>query len=279
MNYSIYSKSFSLAALVTLVLGCNGATGQQQDDEKRASVPSSKVENVSSVEAKSDIKKKITETIHQKLGPIPIDKIATSPMPGYYEVIAQGQIIYISEKLDFLFPGPLLSLSSGELVNLTQNSLRRLDMEKAPMRAELIEGVKEQDMVVFQSPKEEYVVNVFTDVDCAYCRRLHQNMDGYLENGITIRYLAFPRAGVGSGAYNKLVSVWCSSDRQSAMDDAKLHSKFDPKDCDNPVADQYTMTRQLGLTGTPALILSDGELISGFLEPEKLLKHLKQKNG
>ncbi len=275
MSYRFLSKTILGLVSVGFVLGCSEATSESPEPEKsqpRAEAKQSELANTS-------VEDSIRKTIAEQLGPVPIEKIKLSPMPGFYEVIAQGQVIYISEDQKYLFPGPLLAVENAELVNLTNQSLKQLDLEKAPERAKLMSAVDTSDMVVFKSPKEKHVVNVFTDVDCAYCRRLHQNMDGYLSRGITIQYLAFPRAGIGSGAYNKLVSVWCAKDRQSAMDEAKLNNKFDPKECENPVANQFTLVRKLGLTGTPALILSDGELISGFMEPEKLANYLNAKEG
>jgi thiol:disulfide interchange protein DsbC len=290
MTFNTTIKVLFYSAFLSVLLSCNNATSEPEASQpgagKAADTPVQEnrsaieaTESATSVSVPAAVDQAIRSTLAKQLGPVPIDKIRVSELPGFYEVIASGQILYISKDQSFLFPGPLLKIEQEKLINLSQNSLRRLEMEKAPERAALMASVAEEDMVVFRAPEEKYVVDVFTDVDCAYCRRLHQNMDGYLSRGITIRYLAFPRAGVGSGAYNKLVSVWCAKDRQSAMNDAKLHNKFDIKDCDNPVADQYAMTRQLGLTGTPALILSDGELISGFMEPAKLEEYLKQRDS
>lgn len=273
MNFQRTLKAATFSSLLIMVLSCNDATSDTTLTDSQTSSKSA----VSAAVAPA-LEASIRKTLTEQLGPVPVQKIKVSELEGFYEVFVSGQMIYISHDQKFLFPGPLLKVEQGQLVNLSQNSLRQLDHERAPERAEIMAQVKEDNMVVFRAPQEKYVVDVFTDVDCAYCRRLHQNMEGYLERGITIRYLAFPRAGVGSGAYNKLVSVWCSKDRQSAMDDAKLRNKFDIKECDNPVADQYSLTRKLGLNGTPALILSDGELISGFLEPDKLEEYLTKRD-
>ncbi len=275
MNFQGTVKAAVFSSLLVFVLSCNDATSETSTSKSSVGGETASKQAEVSPSLEASIRKTITE----QLGPVPIQKIKRSELNGFYEVFVSGQMIYISQDQKFLFPGPLLKVEQGQLVNLSQNSLRELDRERAPERAKIIAVISEENMVVFRAPDEKYVVNVFTDVDCAYCRRLHQNMEGYLDRGITIRYLAFPRAGVGSGAYNKLVSVWCAKDRQAAMDDAKLRNKFDIKDCDNPVADQYSLTRKLGLTGTPALILSDGELISGFLEPAKLEEYLVKHNS
>ncbi len=115
---------------------------------------------------------------------------------------------------------------------------------------------------------------VFTDIDCGYCRKLHAQMAEYNEQGIAISYLAFPRAGIGSRSYEKAVSVWCSEDQQDAMTQAKLGADPDPLQCDNPIAEQYQLGQQLGVTGTPALLTSSGQLIPGFVPPQQLRARL-----
>jgi len=107
---------------------------------------------------------------------------------------------------------------------------------------------------------------------------LHKEVPQLNAAGITVRYLAFPRAGLGSSAHKKLVSVWCAKDRQVAMNNAKLKRQFTDASCANPLDSHYQLTRQFGLSGTPALILSDGELISGYVPHEELVKHLESKN-
>ncbi len=265
----------TLAAL----LACSDVTSDQQDNTQIANNDVTITSSASNAQVEDDVEQQIRASLIEAIGPVPIQKVAESEMPGVYEVIAQGQVIYVSADRKFIFPGPLMHVKEDGLVNLSQASLHKLDQEKAPERAKQLGQIAEADKIIFKSPNEKYVINVFTDVDCAYCRKLHQNMAGYLERGITIQYLAFPRAGVGSGAYNKLVSVWCSENKQTAMDEAKLKNKFDPRECENPVASQYSLTRVLGLSGTPALLTPEGDLISGFLEPEKLLDYLEQTQG
>jgi thiol:disulfide interchange protein DsbC len=88
----------------------------------------------------------------------------------------------------------------------------------------------------------------------------------------------FPRAGIGSDSYKKAVSVWCSDDRKAALTRAKSGAKIEEKTCDNPVASEYALGQQVGVTGTPAIFLSDGELVPGYVPPAKLEAMLKQKS-
>jgi len=115
---------------------------------------------------------------------------------------------------------------------------------------------------------------VFTDIDCGYCRKLHAQVDEYNKQGIAIHYLSFPRAGIGSRSYEKAVAVWCADDQQTALTQAKLGTEPDPLQCENPVAEQYQLGIDLGVTGTPALLTSSGQLIPGYVPPEQLRDRL-----
>src|SRR5690625_383339 len=128
--------------------------------------------------------------------------------------------------------------------------------------------------ILFGNDDADYELMVFTDVDCGYCRRLHQQIEEYTEAGIRVKYMAFPRAGVGSETYDKMVSIWCADDPQRAMTIAKSGQQPAPARCDNPVEEQYRLGKQLGVTGTPSLITPNGEMIPGYVPPQQLRERL-----
>ena len=263
LSFSALAEGFQLFDL--------SKSGKQQD--------SSNLNQEQMVGAMSELSPEaIKALLEQKLPGIEISSVEPSPKQGMYQAFYNGQLLYISTDGQFLFTGNMLGLSGEQPMNHTEEAMSIKSAELSPERAATIDSIKEEDMVVFKADKEEYAITVFTDVDCAYCRKLHKEVPQLNARGITVRYLAFPRAGVGSSAYDKLVSVWCAEDKPMAMDNAKLKRQFSPKTCPNPVASQYNLTRKLGLNGTPALILPDGELIAGYVPFEELHKHLKSKS-
>jgi thiol:disulfide interchange protein DsbC len=134
-------------------------------------------------------------------------------------------------------------------------------------------------MVIYAPEEARHTVTVFTDIDCGFCRRLHAEMDQYHAQGIAIRYLFYPRAGIGSDSYAKAVSVWCADDRKGAMDDAKAGKSVPAKSCENPVEEHYELGQQMRLQGTPALVLADGEVVPGYVPADKLRRALDQRFG
>ncbi|MGX5174442.1 DsbC family protein [Aliikangiella sp. IMCC44653] len=215
--------------------------------------------------------------LEAKLPGLEIADMTQSPVEGFYQAYYAGQLLYVSADGQFIFTGILMELAEDAPINHGQIAIAQFEARKAPMRAAEIKALNEQDMVVFKAENEQHVITVFTDVDCGYCRKFHRDMQALNSQGVTVRYLAYPRAGIGSSAYDKLVSVWCADDKTSAMDNAKLRREFTDKTCTNPVASHYALTQKLALSGTPMIILDDGELIGGYMPANDLVKHLNQK--
>jgi thiol:disulfide interchange protein DsbC len=83
--------------------------------------------------------------------------------------------------------------------------------------------------------------------------------------GIEVRYLAYPRAGINSEAYNKIATAWCSDTPQQALTDLKNGSRLPTNVCaGNPVAEHYRLGAKVGVNGTPAIVLMDGTMIPGY---------------
>lgn len=198
------------------------------------------------------------------------DSISPSPVQGLYEVMIGPRLIYVSADGKYLMTGEMSDLHTGE--NLTEPKLRAANLKA-------VNNVGEENMVIFGPEDAKYTISVFTDIDCGYCRKLHSEMDAYNAAGIRVRYLFYPRAGLGSEAYNKGVSVWCADDRNQAMTDAKNGKKLESKTCDNPVSDHYQLGQSLSLRGTPALVMDDGEMVPGYVPAKRLKLMLDSRSG
>ena len=193
--------------------------------------------------------------------------VSETPIEGILQVQINGDIIYTSADGKYMFQGRVIDLDTRE--DLTESA-------KAAIRRELIAEMDTTRQITFAPPQPKYSLMVFTDIDCGYCRKLHAQVEEYNQQGIAINYMSFPRAGIGSRSYEKAVAVWCADDQQDAMTQAKLGSEPDPDQCENPVAEQYQLGIELGVTGTPALLTSNGQLIPGYVPPEKLRARLDQ---
>ncbi len=224
-----------------------------------------------------DAENNIRQAMSQLAPDLKLDSVKASPVAGLYEVVFGSEVIYLSSDGKYLIQGSIIETATRK--NLTEDA-------RSAGRNKVLNDLKEENLVVFAPEETKYTVTVFTDIDCGYCRKLHDEMDAYNALGIKIRYVAYPRAGVGSTAFNKAETVWCAEDRQSAMTIAKAGKSLEEsikagditlkENCVSPVKDQYMTARALNLSGTPALFLESGELIPGYVSAERLIERLKQ---
>lgn len=213
------------------------------------------------------LKAKITNSIG-----IEVSEVKETSMPGVALLMTNNGLFYSSYDGEFLIEGKIYSVADN-LADLSELYL-------ADYRAEQLKKF-EDDMIVYKAKDEKYVVTVFTDITCGYCRKMHNEMDGYNALGITFRYLAFPRAGIRDKAgkftkgYSDIRSAWCSDNPAEALTKAKNGVKIASKTCENTIPAQLELGRSMGVKGTPAIILSNGQMIPGFVPPKKLEGILK----
>jgi thiol:disulfide interchange protein DsbC len=195
---------------------------------------------------------------------IPIEEIVPIDIPGMYAIeLTGGAILYGTADGQHFFSGDFFAVQD-DLLNLSE--LRRDQKRKRWMAQQPLD-----DMIVFPAVgARRGFIQVFTDVDCGYCRKLHAEMAQINDLGIEVRYLAYPRAGVDSETYDKMVTAWCSKDRQAAITLLKAGDSVPAAACSNPVAEQFGLGQQLGINGTPAIVLADGRLLPGYLPAERL---------
>jgi thiol:disulfide interchange protein DsbC len=196
-----------------------------------------------------------------------IGSIRPAPVAGFKEVALGGRVVYVSDDGKHLFQGTLIRLD--DRTNLTATS-------EAVLRRGVLASAGKERRIVFPAKVQKHKVTVFTDIDCAYCRKLHSEIAQINAEGITVEYLFFPRAGLNSESYDKAVSVWCAPNRNQALTDAKLDKPIQPRTCANPVAAEYELGQKVGVDGTPAVSLDDGTQMGGYLPPEDLLKRIEE---
>ena len=203
----------------------------------------------------------LKQQLKQNLPDINFDSLQAVDDTGLYEAVINGEIIYFTADGRYVLQGELVSLESK--TNLTEQ--RRVSLQKG-----IIDGLDEKDMIIFEPDEVEHTLTVFTDIDCVYCRKMHSQIEQYQDLGIRIRYMAYPRGGIGSGSYDDAGTVWGHDDRLDAMTRAKDGEELDAKTCNNPVEAEFNIGRQLGVQGTPALFLESGQMLPGYVPPERL---------
>jgi len=196
-----------------------------------------------------------------------VASVKTSEIAGLYEVqFSNGPTVYSTASGDYFLLGDLFSVGPDGYVNLAE---KRRDGE----RVEKLAAVAQDDMIVFSPEGEPKAhISVFTDVTCFYCQKLHKEVPELNKRGVEVRYLAYPRAGVGSAGFKQLATAWCSDNPQEALTQLKNKKSVSEKVCpDNPIADQYQLGQELGVRGTPAIVTQDGQMIPGYQSADELM--------
>ncbi len=216
--------------------------------------------------AENTVDEDITKSLSGLIPNVDIESIEETPIKGLYQVILGPDIIYMSRDGNYVFKGELLDIKNKE--NLTENV-------RAGARVKLLKSINEKDYIEFAATDPEDAIYVFTDVDCGYCRKLHREVPELNSRGVSVRYLAYPRAGVNSATGREMSNVWCADNRQKALTDAKNNQHIEAKECDDRVAEQYELGQKLGVRGTPAIFLENGKMLPGYMPPDELIRRLR----
>ncbi|MGJ8679869.1 bifunctional protein-disulfide isomerase/oxidoreductase DsbC [Paraglaciecola sp.] len=217
---------------------------------------------VSGAEDYTAVKNKISRTLQ-----LEVMSVTPAPIDGLLQVMTERGLFYTSLDGGYFVQGRIYNLDEG----------MRNETEEALTGARLagLESFKES-VIEYKADNEKYVVNVFTDITCGYCRKFHNEMQDYNDLGITVRYLAFPRAGLGAKSFYDMVSVWCADNPNKAMDDAKGGTEVASKTCNSKIPEQYSFAQQMGVNSTPNIVLPNGALIKGYQPAAQLEQALKE---
>lgn len=203
--------------------------------------------------------------LEQALG-IKVESSHPFEVAGFNKLITNEGIMYVSSDNNYIFTGNLFQIDASA-VNLTERH------SKLMRRNELNKNVN--TAILYQSKHERFIVDVFINVDCYYCRKLHGDIDKYLRQGISIRYYAMPSGNANSDSFKKLNSIWCSKNKQHKVNLAMMGISPKFLDCSSSVTMHQKMVTKFGMSGTPTFILSDGRELVGYRSPNELLTILR----
>tara|TARA_B110000014_G_C20126566_1_gene600782 strand:- start:7214 stop:7957 length:744 start_codon:yes stop_codon:yes gene_type:complete len=213
-----------------------------------------------------EIQKKVNSILPDSVNLVSIEK---TDMDQFYELkFNDMESLYVTNNGNYLISGDIFEISRGELIN---KSSQRKEKE----RQKVLASLDENEFISFLAKKPRFKIYVFTDVDCTYCRKFHDQINIYNSLGIEVNYLAFPRTGLGSESYKKMLTAWCSPNPQEVLTSLKLGVLVEENLCNNSAVEKhFNLGNSLGVKGTPSIMTSEGKLIPGYLSPEELIKQL-----
>jgi len=221
------------------------------------------------------LSKEFYNTLNKIMPNVPPSGIFTSQIDGMLQVVYGPRLMYISTDGRYLFYGNIVDMDTKtNVTRAVQDNLRNLMINRS---------FNTKDMVVFTPPHYKSTITVFSDVDCPYCRKLHSEITSYLNKGIRVRYLLYPRAGMGSSSANKSLDVMCANNKKQALTaamsdmpfqfNASCVSKMQNTD-NNPVNRSFVLGQMIGIRATPTIVLDNGSMISEYVPADQLSKLL-----
>lgn len=218
-----------------------------------------------SVSAETGDVEQLKQALAKSMPNVKPTKISETPVNGLFEVIVGSQVVYMSVDARYMIEGDLFDLQTKRNVS---------EEAKSVIRLAAIEELGTDNMLVYKPENVKNTITVITDIDCPYCRRLHSEIPDYLKNDVEVRYIFMPLKGAAD--MKKTVSVWCADNQQMALDIAKAGGKVADKTCKNPIKDHLKLAREIGIRGTPAIVLESGELLPGYVPVAKLVAELRK---
>jgi thiol:disulfide interchange protein DsbC len=217
------------------------------------------------VSADTDDVDKLKQALAKSMPGVNPTRISKTPVNGLFEIIVGSQVVYMSADARYMIEGDLYDLKTKK--NISEEA-------KSSIRLAALEELGADNMLVYKPENTKNTITVITDIDCPYCRRLHSEIPDYMKNDIEVRYVFMPLKGMAD--MNKTVSVWCSDDPQLALDIAKSGGDVEEKTCKNPIKEHLKLARELGVRGTPAIVLDDGQLLPGYIPVAKLIAAIRK---
>ncbi|MGP9688755.1 DsbC family protein [Psychrobacter sp. AOP22-C1-C5] len=257
------SRFMMSALLVVIAAGCSNNAA---DATSNTSVVNGTKTKVSSAQTSADSDAAVVKSLQANLSASGIEETIVSAVPtdmdGIYWVTAEGLPSFFTDKSGkHIIQGQIIAVGEGEPVDISAALV-------ASTAQEALKAVDKKEMIIYPAKGEtKSVIYAFTDADCGYCRKLHEEMNDINARGIEVRYLAWPRS---QESVPKMEAIWCSQDRKAAMDQAKMGADVQAPSCANPVQAHMALGAKLGVRGTPAVFTETGEQVGGYLPAAEL---------
>ncbi len=183
----------------------------------------------------------------------------------------EGIPFLISDDAQYVTDGEIAVIENGQFTGLDENFEQRKNQS-------VLDGLDESEMIVYPATAaEKAVVYVVTDVNCPYCRKLHQQINRFNRKGVTLKMIGYP---IYEQSPEQMRGIWCQTDassRRKAFDKAMLAGKMTPAPA-SCTSNYLTSNREkaagLAVMATPMIFREDGVLYQASFESPEFLEFL-----
>lgn len=203
----------------------------------------------------------IRQALRERNANVPIKSVTETAIPGLYEVFSGDHIVYSDATGDHVLMGPLVDTRNR--TNLTQQRLDALKTVK-------FDTLPLDKAITIVKGKGERRIAVFSDPDCPFCRRLEKELTGI--DNLTVHIFLLPLAELHPQAMEIAKNMWCAEDRARAWNAYMLEGRKPDagRNCATPIEAIAALAAELGISGTPAIVLPSGRRVDGAVPAAKL---------
>ena len=205
-------------------------------------------------------------------------KVQMSPARGLWEVSidnkGQRGLFYVDFSKKYLISGSIIEVNAA--IDKTKERLDALNKERRINRS----LIPLKDALILEDKKAANKVIVFTDPDCHFCGKFHEEIKKVVEKRKDIAFYIklFPLTKLHPDAYWKSKSIICEKSLKLLEDNFEKKSIPKPS-CETDVIDKnIKLAERLGISGTPTSILPDGSVLTGSLQADKLIELIDSAN-
>ncbi|WP_298811004.1 thioredoxin fold domain-containing protein [uncultured Psychrobacter sp.] len=183
----------------------------------------------------------------------------------------EGVPFLLSDDAQYITDGEISVIENGQFIGLDEN------FEKRKNQSVFASLDKSQLITYPATTTERAVIYVADDVNCPYCRRLHQQVPSLNAKGVTVNVIGYP---IYEASPKQMRGIWCQANedsRRQAFDKAMLQGEMTPASASCTV-DHVTPNREkaagLAVMATPAIYREDGVLYQASFESPEFLEFL-----
>lgn len=204
-----------------------------------------------------------------------VEKVSIAPSKGLWEVLytSKGKkgLAYLDFSLENIIVGQIIEIKTKHNLTLEKMmGISKVDFSSIPLDNTLVLG----------NPDAAHKVIVFSDPDCPYCQKLHKEIHQVINerNDIAFYIKLYPLP-MHKDSRRKVESILCDNSLQ-LLEDAYAKKNIPDPTCKNaPVDANINLAKKLGITGTPALIFSDGSVVPGILKASDIIKFIEKSSS
>lgn len=199
-----------------------------------------------------------------------VESVSPSDIAGIYQVNMkmQGKIypLYLDASGTYLFSGNIIRIK--DRVNLTEEAFKSLN----PVN---VAAIPMDDALTLGDADGKNPIIVFTDPHCPYCSKLHQVLHEAVEKDPSLTF-KIKIAPFKQSSQEISRTIICNQSMEQ-LELAFAGKSLPEPTCQTDVPEKNVqLAQQLGIRGTPTMIMPNGQIVPGYRPLESLLSEIKK---